>query len=103
MQSLIVLAPLAAVDAEPEPAGGPGQRLGFTVKPAAAGRQVVRVSLPFPPGVLPAGDGLAVSDGHREIATALRVLTPRPGGGEGRRPAPRAPGTVPHTLAHPPA
>src|SRR3954470_20443782 len=99
MQSLIVLALLAAIGAEPEPARGPGQRLEFTVKPAAAGRQVVRVSLPFPPGVLPAGDDLAVSDGDHEIAAAVRVLTRPPGGEEGPPSARRALAACPHSFA----
>lgn len=99
MPCFMALALLAAAGVEPGPVGATGQRLEFTVKPAAAGRQLVRVSLPFPPGVLPAGDGLTVSDGHDEVAAAVRVLTRHPGSGEEHRSARRALVTFPHTFA----
>ncbi len=47
----------------------------FAVTPAATGRQLVRVSLPFAPGTFPAELGLAVLVGEQEIIPDLRVLT----------------------------
>lgn len=54
--------------------------LRLEVSPAAAGRQLVRVSLPLPPGFLAAGRTLAVSDGCRELPAGVRVITWHPGG-----------------------
>ncbi len=96
---VIVLALLSAGGTGPEPAGTAGRGLEFTVKPAAAGRQLVRMSLPFPPGLLPEGHGLVVSDGQHEIAAAVRVLTWHPAGGGKNRSARRALVTFPRTFA----
>ncbi|MGB9626847.1 MAG: hypothetical protein ACPMAQ_18495, partial [Phycisphaerae bacterium] len=51
----------------------------FTVRPAAVGRQLVRISLPFAPGTYPAGLGLAVRADGQEITPDVRVLTYHPG------------------------
>lgn len=51
----------------------------FEVTPAALGRQLVRVSLPFAPGTFPADLGLSVLGGNREIVPDLQVLTYHPG------------------------
>jgi len=51
----------------------------FSVKPAAVGRQMVRVSLPFAPGTFPAELGLAVRADGKEIAPDVRHLTYHPG------------------------
>jgi dienelactone hydrolase len=51
----------------------------FTVTPDAVGRRTVRVSLPFPPGSLPAEVGLNVRAGDRSIDADLQLLTFHPG------------------------
>jgi len=51
----------------------------FTVTPAAAGKQMVRVSLPFAPGALADGLGLEALAGDVAIECGLRVLTHHPG------------------------
>ncbi|MEI6913949.1 MAG: hypothetical protein WCL39_02335, partial [Armatimonadota bacterium] len=51
----------------------------FTVTPSAAGRQIVRVSLPFPCGSFPRGKGLTVSAGGKPTTPDVRVLTNHPG------------------------
>ena len=48
------------------------------VKPAAAGRQLVRCALPLPEGMVQKGQSLKVFDGQREIDAALRPLTWHP-------------------------
>lgn len=50
----------------------------MTVTPAAIGRQLVRVSLPFHKGGLLDGQMLLVSDGQHEQVAALRPLTHHP-------------------------
>lgn len=97
MGSLIVLALLAVAGPGPEPVGA--GRLEFAVKPAAIGRQLVRVSLPFPPGALPEGRGLIVSDGQREIAAAVRALTWHPAAPRAGRSVRRALVTFPRAFA----
>jgi hypothetical protein len=98
MRWIIVLALLAAAVPVAE-ATGATDRLEFTVKPKAAGRQLVRLSLPFPRGVLSEGQGLVVSDGHHDIAAGVRVLTWHPGADPKNRSARRALVTFPHTFA----
>jgi len=51
----------------------------FTVIPGTSGNQLVRASLPFPPGALPVDCGLTISGGNRAITPDLRVLTVHPG------------------------
>lgn len=51
----------------------------FTVKPAARGKQLVRVSLPFAPRAFPVGSGLVVRAGGAEIVPDVRSLTYHPG------------------------
>jgi len=51
----------------------------FAVTPAAAGRQLVRVSLPFSPGVFPAGASLLVRSGGQDVVADVRPLTWHPG------------------------
>jgi hypothetical protein len=99
LRPVIVLALLAAAGTATEPAGATGRRLEFTVKPAAPGPQLVRLSLPFPPGVLSEGGGLAISGGHQEITPGVRVLTWHPGADRGKRSARRALVTFPYTFA----
>ena len=48
------------------------------VTPAAAGPQLVRVSLPFLKGMLREGQTLIATDGQQRIVAALRVLTWHP-------------------------
>ena len=100
MLALISLVLLAAADSAGEPAIAAGMPLKFTVTPAAGGRQLVRLSLPFPPGLLPEGQGLTVSDGHHQIVAAVRVLTWHPGDGRATRSARRALVTFPHAFAN---
>ena len=57
----------------------------ITVAPAAAGPQLVRASLPFPPGALEPGQGLVVSGGGTEARADVRILTTHPGGHSARR------------------
>jgi len=54
----------------------------MTVTPAALGKQLVRVSLPFPQGLVREGQTLNASDGHHSLTAALRPVTwhPVPGG-----------------------
>ena len=54
--------------------------LRITVTPAASGRQLVRASLPLPPGLLPDGQTLVVCDGAMALPTGVRVLTWHPDG-----------------------
>lgn len=50
----------------------------FLVTPVRAGRQLVRVSLPFSKGTLPSGGGAGVTCGGRRIQAAVRELTLHP-------------------------
>lgn len=77
----------------------PGDRIEATVTPAAPGLQLVRVSLPFPAGMVREGQGLAASDGQQEVKTGLRVLTWHPATGSGPRTARRALVTFPYRFA----
>lgn len=68
-------------DAEPipkelrpaEPA--PRDQVKLFVRPVSAGKQMVRLSLPVPRGLLRDGHSLSVSDGQKNIVAATRVLT----------------------------
>ena len=51
----------------------------FAVTPASAGRHLVRVSIPFAPGVLPATVGVNVRSGDVVSPADLRILTMHPG------------------------
>jgi len=51
----------------------------FSVTPAALGKQIVRVSLPFPARALPEDSGVVVRSGKSEIVPDLRILTYHPG------------------------
>ncbi len=51
----------------------------FEVRPANAGEQLVRVSIPFAPAALPADMGVRVACGQRTCAADLRPLTWHPG------------------------
>src|SRR6185295_16617091 len=46
-----------------------------TVRPSKPGQQIVRFSLPLSKGFLRENQALLLSDGQRETAPALRVLT----------------------------
>src|SRR5262245_50229225 len=50
----------------------------MTLWPAAVGRQLVRVSLPLPRGMLGEGAAVVVSDGKRDLRAAVRALTWHP-------------------------
>lgn len=50
----------------------------FTVTPAATGRQIVRVSVPFGPGAFPVERGLAVRIMGKTVTPDVRVLTHHP-------------------------
>lgn len=52
---------------------------GFSLTPPTPGAHMVRVSLPFPPGVFPSELSLRVKTGHESIAPDVRVLTLHPG------------------------
>ena len=65
--------------------------------PAAAGRQLVRLSLPMLPGFLPEGKALVASAGGKDLPTAVRVLTWHPAGAP--RSARRAVATWVHDFA----
>jgi hypothetical protein len=56
-----------------------GALTGFDVTPNAAGLQLVRVSLPFAPGTLPANLGIKAACEGTEVVPDLRVLTLHPG------------------------
>jgi hypothetical protein len=99
MRLVGILVLVVALGAAPERAGNTGRQLEFTVKPAAAGRQLVRLSVPVPPGMLPEGHGVAVWDGHQKIKAAVRVLTWHPGADASNRFARRALITFPYTFA----
>jgi hypothetical protein len=73
--------------------------LRFEITPAAAGLQLVRLSLPFPPGVLSEGQHLVVSDGKHECTAAVRVLTWHPVTAQKTRSARRALVTFPYAFA----
>lgn len=66
------------------------------VSPAGTGRQLVRTSLPLPPGFLREGQALTASDGRRKLAAGLRVLTWHPADGSQPRSARRALVTFPY-------
>ena len=51
----------------------------FSVTPADLGRQLVRTSLPFRPGVLGRDQELIVTDGEQERVVSIRPLTWHPG------------------------
>ncbi len=100
MHFLIGSALLAAIAIAAEPATASGRRLEFTVTPAATGRQLVRLSLPLPPGFLPEGHRLTLSDGHHQTVAAVRVLTWHPTTAQAVRSARRALVTFPHAFAN---
>src|SRR5438046_2726298 len=52
--------------------------VAFTLTPVRAGRQLARVSLPLPDGLLREGQMLWTSDGRRGIDAGTRVLTWHP-------------------------
>jgi len=75
----------------------PGMSVSFTVTPAAAGLQVVRVSLPLPPGFLATNQACAVSAGSAALEpVGLRVLSWHPATHAAARTARRALVTFPH-------
>jgi len=100
MRLVVGLALLATAGSAAEPATATGRQLKFTVTPTAAGRQLVRLSLPFPAGMLSAGQGLAVSDGYHETVAAVRVLTWHPCAAQDVRSVRRGLVTFPHTFAN---
>jgi hypothetical protein len=51
----------------------------FTVLPVKSGRQLIRVSLPFPSGSFPEGTNLVVHSGDQTVSPGTRVLTWHPG------------------------
>src|SRR5262245_55390111 len=73
-------------------------QLSFTVTPSAAGRQLIRVSLPFPAGMAKEGQTFLASDGQREVPAMLRALTWWPTQGSGNRLARRALVTFPYAF-----
>src|SRR5205823_1976551 len=77
-------------------AAAAGRPVTVTVKPAAAGRQLVRLSLPLPAGTLTEGQGLTASDGPVQIPTGLRVLTWHPAKNQQPRSVRRALVTFPY-------
>jgi hypothetical protein len=76
-----------------------GARLPFQITPAATGEQLVRLSLPFSPGMLSEGQGLVVSDGQHENPAAVRVLTWHPAVDMKTRSARRVLVTFPYRFA----
>ena len=56
-----------------------GKLPAFTATPSASGLQLIRVSVPFPPGALPVRLGLTVEDGNMRITPDMRILTYHPG------------------------
>jgi len=70
--------PLAADANAPVPEGKGGLP-GFTAVSDVAGPRLVRVSLPFPPGVFPVASGLALTGPAGEVVPDVRVLTVHPG------------------------
>jgi hypothetical protein len=93
---VVLFAAARALPVETEPGGG----VSFTVTPAATGLQVVRVSLPLPPGFLATNQACAISvaSGAPEPA-ALRVLSWHPATGAAACTARRALVTFPHRFA----
>jgi hypothetical protein len=77
----------------------PAEDAEFTLTPAAEGRQLVRVSVPFVPGTLNEGQALVAFDGARELPASARVLTWHPQGKEKKRSARRALVTFPYEFA----
>ncbi len=76
------------------------ERVSFTVSPAATGLQVVRASLPLPPGFLGTNQACAVTTGERKPEpVALRVLSWHPSTNAGPRTARRALVTFTHRFA----
>ncbi|MCC6445906.1 MAG: dienelactone hydrolase family protein [Armatimonadetes bacterium] len=71
----------------------------MTLSPAAAGRQLVRVSIPLPPGMLDREASLSASDGMREFPAAVRPLTRHAGEGNTPGSVRRAMVTFPYTFA----
>jgi hypothetical protein len=69
-----------------------------TIAPAARGRQVVRVSLPMPRGLLREGEGLLAADGGRRTVAGTRVLTWHPRSEGEPRSARRALLTLPYSF-----
>ncbi len=87
MLALVVLATVCPVRGE----GRAGEPVCFTVSPAAAGLQVVRASLPLPPGFLGTNQGCAVTtERGKPEPVALRVLSWHPATSAGPGTARRA-------------
>jgi hypothetical protein len=79
----------------------PRRSVSFTVSPAAAGMQVVRASLPLPPGFLGTNQSCAVTaTGGKAEPAAVRVLSWRPATNAAARTARRALVTFPHRFAN---
>ncbi len=70
--------------------------VSFSVSPAAAGKQLVRASLPFPKGFVPDGVSISVDDGKKTTAAAFRPLTFHPADREEKRFVRRAIVTFPY-------
>jgi len=73
--------------------------LPFTITPAASGRQLVRVSLPFPPGWLQEGQAVQVRAGEEAVPASLRPLTWHPAHAGHARSVRRGLVTFPFTFA----
>jgi hypothetical protein len=74
------------------------EQLAVSVTPAAAGRQLVRMSLPMPKHMVSEGQTLLASDGHGDVIAAMRPLTWYPAGGAVGRSVRRALVTFPYTF-----
>ena len=76
----LLCAPVALAEGLPQSAAV----TEFTIRPSAAGRQLVRVSLPFRPGQLAAGQAVGVRVANERFAVAIRPLTYHGNGTETR-------------------
>ena len=79
----------------------PETGIAVTITPAGVGRDLVRVSLPFPSGLVKPGQALIADDGREKTLAALRPLTWHPGGTRSTRSVRRALVTFPYDFAGP--
>jgi hypothetical protein len=100
-RALLISLALIATASESLGDAGPGKGMRFTVAPAAAGLQLVRTSVPLPPGLLGTNQDCTVAaTGARPEPAAVRVLSWHPGTNAGPRTARRALVTFPYRFAN---
>jgi hypothetical protein len=99
MHLLTILAVVTAQATGLSPSEAGPSRADFTVKPAATGRQLVRLSLSLARGILRQAEHLVITSRGQKVAAAVRVLTWHSSAEHEPRAARRAMVTFPWTFS----